>query len=50
MAITMPPTALRLAGVVVTASPTGADPLRITQSTVELSGKELQRNPGASAR
>ena len=40
--------ALRLADVVVTASPTGADPLRITQSTVELAGKELQRNLGGS--
>jgi iron complex outermembrane receptor protein len=41
-------TALRLANVVVTATPLGADPLRLTQSTVDLSGKELSRNLGAS--
>ena len=39
---------LALEGVNVTASPTGADPLGITQSTVQLSGKELDRNLGTS--
>lgn len=48
LAITMRPSALRLSGVVVAASPTGADALNITQSTIELSGKELARNLGAS--
>jgi iron complex outermembrane receptor protein len=41
--VTMAATTLRLSGVQVTASPIGADPLDITQSTVELSGAELQR-------
>ena len=41
--VTMAATTLRLSGVQVTASPIGADPLNITQSTVELSGAELQR-------
>ena len=39
---------VRLQSVQVTATPTGTDPLSITQSTVELSGKELERNVGAS--
>ena len=46
--ITMQRTALQLQNVVVTATPVGADPLRLAQSTVSLSGKELQRNLGAS--
>ncbi len=48
IAIVMRPTALQLQNVVVTATPIGADPLRLTQSTVSLSGKELARNLGAS--
>ncbi len=46
--ITLRRTALRLANVVVTATPLGADPLRIAQSTVELSGRELSRNLGGT--
>lgn len=46
--IVMKRTALRLAGVQITASPTGTDPLSVTQSTVQLSGKDLQRSVGAS--
>ncbi|MDZ7630780.1 MAG: TonB-dependent receptor [Gemmatimonadaceae bacterium] len=41
-------TVLRLPGVQITASPTGTDPLSVTQSTIQLSGKDLQRNLGAS--
>lgn len=39
---------IRLSSVNVTATPTGTDPLKITQATVQLSGKELQRALGAS--
>lgn len=39
---------LALEGLNVTASPGGSDPLGITQSTVQLSGKEMDRNLGAS--
>ncbi len=46
--VVMRRTALRLAGVQITASPTGADPLSVTQSTIQLSGKDLQRQLGAS--
>lgn len=46
--VTMRPSTVRLQAVQVTATPTGTDPLTITQSTVELSGKELNRNLGAS--
>ena len=46
--ITLRRTVLRLAGVQITASPTGTDPLSVTQSTVQLSGKDLQRQLGAS--
>lgn len=46
--ITMRPSPLALEGLHVTALPGAADPLRITQSTTELSGKELARNLGAS--
>lgn len=35
---------VRLSSVNVTATPTGTDPLNVTQATVQLSGKELQRN------
>ncbi len=41
-------TVLRLPGVQITASPTGTDPLSVTQSTIQLSGKDLQRQLGAS--
>lgn len=46
--ITLRPTALSIEGINVTASPSSADPLNITQSTVELSGKALERNVGTS--
>jgi iron complex outermembrane receptor protein len=46
--IVMRPTVLSLEGINVTASPRSADPLNITQSTVELSGKALERNMGTS--
>ncbi|HYW49297.1 MAG TPA: TonB-dependent receptor plug domain-containing protein, partial [Gemmatimonadaceae bacterium] len=46
--VTMRRTALRLAGVTITASPTGTDPLSVTQSTIQLSGRELQRQLGAT--
>lgn len=39
---------LRLTGVIVTAAPTGTDPLSVTQATVELSGKNLALNMGGS--
>jgi len=39
---------IRLSSVNVTATPTGTDPLNITQATVQLAGKELQRSLGAS--
>lgn len=46
--ITLRKTVLRLPGVQITASPTGTDPLSVTQSTIQLSGKDLQRQLGAS--
>ena len=46
--IVMRRTALRLPGVQITASPTGTDPLSVTQSTVQLSGKDLARQLGTS--
>ncbi|HEX8391054.1 MAG TPA: TonB-dependent receptor [Longimicrobium sp.] len=46
--ITMRSTVLSLEGINVTASARSADPLNITQSTVELSGKALDRSVGAS--
>lgn len=46
--VVMRRTALRLAGVQITASPTGTDPLSVTQSTIQLSGKDLQRQLGAT--
>ncbi|HEX5724997.1 MAG TPA: TonB-dependent receptor [Longimicrobiaceae bacterium] len=42
------PTPLSIEGINVTASPASADPLRITQSTVELSGKALERRVGTT--
>jgi iron complex outermembrane receptor protein len=48
VAVVMRPTVLSLEGINVTASPRSADPLNITQSTVELSGKALERNMGAT--
>ncbi len=41
-------TILRLSGVQITASPTGTDPLSITQSTMQVSGKDLLRQLGAT--
>lgn len=46
--LTMRPTTIRLETVQVTATPVGTDPLQITQSTLDLSGKALERNLGAS--
>ncbi|MGV3708462.1 MAG: TonB-dependent receptor [Gemmatimonas sp.] len=46
--VVMTPATIRLSSVNVTATPTGTDPLKITQATVQLSGKELQRALGAS--
>ncbi|MEP6832088.1 MAG: TonB-dependent receptor [Gemmatimonas sp.] len=46
--VVMTPATVRLSSVNVTATPTGTDPLKITQATVQLSGKELQRALGAS--
>ena len=48
LSIVMKAATVRLSGVQVTATPVGADPLQITQSTVELSGAELQRQLGAT--
>lgn len=39
---------VRLSSVNVTATPTGTDPLNVTQATVQLSGKELQRSLSSS--
>ncbi|HEX7242524.1 MAG TPA: TonB-dependent receptor [Longimicrobiaceae bacterium] len=46
--LVMRSTALAIEGINVTASATSADPLNITQSTVELSGKALERNLGGT--
>lgn len=46
--ITLVATALALEGLNVTATPGGSDPLDVTQSTVQLAGKELDRNLGAT--
>jgi iron complex outermembrane receptor protein len=46
--VAMKAASVRLQSVQVTATPTGTDPLTVTQSAVELSGKELNRNLGAS--
>ena len=43
ISVVMRVSTVRLTSVNVTASPTGADPLNVTQATVQLSGKELQR-------
>ncbi len=43
VSITMRVATVRLSSVSVTATPTGTDPLDVTQATVQLSGKELQR-------
>ncbi len=43
VAVTMKVATVRLSSVNVTATPTGTDPLNVTQATVQLSGKELQR-------
>lgn len=39
---------LRLTGVLVSAAPTGTDPLGVTQATIELSGKNLTLHMGGS--
>jgi iron complex outermembrane receptor protein len=41
-------TALSLQGLVVTGTPNAADPLRVTQSVTEVSGKRLDRNLGST--
>ena len=41
--VTMKVATVRLSSVNVTATPTGTDPLNVTQATAQLSGKELQR-------
>jgi iron complex outermembrane receptor protein len=46
--IVMRVTTVRLSSVNVTATPTGTDPLDVTQATVQLSGKELQRSLSTS--
>lgn len=46
--ITMRVATVRLSNVSVTATPTGTDPLNVTQATVQLSGKELQRSLSSS--
>ena len=46
--VTLKSTTVRLQTAVVTATPTGTDPMAITQSTAELSGKALSRELGAS--
>ena len=43
VAIVMHVATVRLSSVNVTATPTGSDPLDVTQATVQLGGKELQR-------
>lgn len=48
IAITMQVATVRLSNVNVTATPTGTDPLNVTQATVQLSGKELQRSVSSS--
>lgn len=48
VAIIMNATAMRLASVVVSASPTGGDADNLTQAATELSGKTLNRNLGTS--
>lgn len=42
--VSMHVTTIRLSSVNVTATPTGTDPLNVTQATAQLSGRELQRN------
>lgn len=44
ISIVMQVATIRLSAINVTATPTGTDPLNVTQATVQLSGKELQRN------
>ncbi len=46
--ITLRTSALQLTGIQVTATPSGADPLRVAQSTTELSGTALARYVGTS--
>lgn len=46
--VVLVPTTLRLTSVVVSASPTGTESERLTQSAVELSGRALNRSLGSS--
>ncbi|HET9985032.1 MAG TPA: TonB-dependent receptor [Longimicrobiales bacterium] len=46
--MTLHVSAVQLAGVQITASPTGSGVLAVTQATTEVSGKELQRELGAT--
>lgn len=46
--VVMRATAIQLSSVQVTASPIGADPMDLTQSTLQLSGRDLQKTLGSS--
>src|SRR5215212_5879098 len=48
VSVTLTASTVRLQAVQVTATPTGTDPMSITQATAELSGQALARNLGAS--
>jgi iron complex outermembrane recepter protein len=48
VAITLPRTALSIAGLQVTGTVGGNDPLTVTQATSQLAGKELEREMGAT--
>jgi len=48
VAITMHRSAVELSAIQVTATPTGADPRTVAQSTTEISGQALARNLGAT--
>lgn len=46
--IVLTPTPLTLEGVIVTGTPVAANPLTVTQSTLQMSGRELDRNLGST--
>ena len=46
--IVLAPSPLALEGVIVTGSPSASNPLTVTHSTLQLSGRELDRNVGAT--
>ena len=48
ISVTLQRTAVTLAGIQVTATPTARDPLAIAQPTTTLAGRELQRNIGST--